>query len=234
MSAVNPPDDLETVRIISQALEPFSEIDRDRIIRWVREKLGMDAEPAPGVVQTPGSKGPGTEIETEPHAGTPRHKLDLKSFIDQKQPASDVQFATAVAYYYAFEAPGGDRRDTIGAEDLQEACRLSQRQRLVGPAQTLRNAVSRGYLDRAERGQYSVNTVGENLVAMTLPGGSQQVGVSPPRRRGTGAKKAASKPPAKRRTGKATGTKKKALSRRVGSKRPAVKAAAAKKAPRKR
>jgi hypothetical protein len=38
------------------------------------------------------------------------------------------------------------------------------------PAQTLINAHGAGLLDTAERGAYAINSVGENLVAMTLPG----------------------------------------------------------------
>jgi len=44
------------------------------------------------------------------------------------------------------------------------------RARLENPGQTLRNAHHGGLLDRGEgRGLYVINTVGENLVAMTLP-----------------------------------------------------------------
>jgi hypothetical protein len=39
------------------------------------------------------------------------------------------------------------------------------------PNKTLNNAKGLGYLDSPERGQFTINTVGENLVAMTLPGG---------------------------------------------------------------
>jgi hypothetical protein len=35
------PDDLEAVRTIADTLEPFENPDRDRILRWVRERLGM-------------------------------------------------------------------------------------------------------------------------------------------------------------------------------------------------
>jgi hypothetical protein len=35
----------------------------------------------------------------------------------------------------------------------------------------LNNAKNQGYLNPAARGEYAINTVGENLVAMTLPGG---------------------------------------------------------------
>ena len=35
---------------------------------------------------------------------------------------------------------------------------------------TLNNAKAQGYLDAAERGTFRINTVGENLVAMTFTG----------------------------------------------------------------
>jgi hypothetical protein len=56
-------------------------------------------------------------------------------------------------------------------DDLQEATRKSGRERLKRPDQTLRNAHMLGLLDKGdEPGTFCVNTVGENLVAMTLPG----------------------------------------------------------------
>ena len=39
---------------------------------------------------------------------------------------------------------------------------------------TLNNAKNQGYLDSAERGAFQINSVGENLVAMTLPGGAEE------------------------------------------------------------
>ncbi len=35
------PDDLEAVRLLADTLQPFASEDRERIIRWAREKLGM-------------------------------------------------------------------------------------------------------------------------------------------------------------------------------------------------
>ena len=35
------PDDLDAVRSLTDTLQPFSNDDRERIIRWAREKLGM-------------------------------------------------------------------------------------------------------------------------------------------------------------------------------------------------
>jgi len=88
------------------------------------------------------------------------------------QPSNDVQFATAVAYYYAFEAPEGSRQPEIDSNTLKEATRLTSRTRLQSPINTLHNAVKRGYLDKGtNKGLFTINTVGENLVAMSLPTG---------------------------------------------------------------
>ncbi len=98
------------------------------------------------------------------------HK-DIRSFISAKNPRSDVQLAATAAYYYQFEAPPSQKKVSIGKDDLQDACRKSGRARLRSPYKTLHNAHRLGLLDKAdEAGKFSINAVGENLVAMTLPG----------------------------------------------------------------
>lgn len=101
----------------------------------------------------------------------PARARDIRAFLQEKRPASDNQFAAAVAYYFAFEAPASERKAEITASDLQQAARLSGRARLKRPIYTLHNASRRGYLDKGSaRGSFRINTVGENLVAMTMPG----------------------------------------------------------------
>lgn len=52
----------------------------------------------------------------------------------------------------------------------------------TNPYQTLSNAHNLGLLDRgSEKGMFTINTVGENLVAMTLPDGSS--GAKPGKKR---------------------------------------------------
>lgn len=75
-----------------------------------------------------------------------------------------------MAYYYRFEAPAEERKDTITSEVLQESTRLAGRNRLTKPVMTLNNSKNLGYLDPVGRGSFKINTVGENLVAMALPG----------------------------------------------------------------
>ncbi len=152
-------DDLEAVRILVATLEPFEKTDQERIIRWAREKLGLSIKTG----ENPPSAPPG---------GSSTGGKDLRTFVAEKSPTSDNQFAATVAYYYRFEASKAEQRETITKKDLQDACRLAGRQRLRDPDQTLRNAQNVGLLDKAGTGAFSINSVGENLVAMTLPGQS--------------------------------------------------------------
>jgi hypothetical protein len=162
-------DDLEAVRKVVEALEGLDAKDKERVLRWAREKLGLTPQ-----AQEPSAAPPGRNVppatSTTPSSA---QGLDIKSFMQKKNPSTDMQFAATVAYYYRFEAPAHLRKDSITSGDLQEACRQVDRDRLPRPAQTLVNAHSQGLLDRGERGSYVINTVGENLVAMALPSGEK-------------------------------------------------------------
>lgn len=147
--------------------------EQERALRYAAEELGI-ALAAPGVPAPHSPQHPPTLQSAgggAPASPADRPK-DIKSFKEEKQPKSDNQYAAVVAYYYRFEAPEGQRKDTINAEALQESTRQSGWKRLAAPRMTLSNAMAVGYLDRADRGEYKINTVGENLVAMTLPGGA--------------------------------------------------------------
>jgi len=162
-----PTDDLDAVRIIIEALESFDAGDKERIVRWALEKLKLLH------VAAPQAQPPATQPTTQPvTTPPPTATKDLRTFVAEKQPKSDVQFAAAVAFYHRFEAPAGQRKESINADDLNNACRLVNRERLKKPLQTLNNARNLGLLDSAGRGLFAINSVGENLVAMTLPSGT--------------------------------------------------------------
>lgn len=193
-------DDLEAVRTIIQVLESFDSKDRERIIRWAKEKLGM--QPTGQTSTTPKQD----QSIIMPPAGSAATGVikDIKSFISEKSPKNDMQLAAAVAYYYHFEAPEGQQKEFITSEDLLDACRKADCTRPTNPGQTLRNAFQSGLLDRAgEKGQFRLNAVGENLVAMVLPEGEGGGSVKP-------AKKTKKKPTQKKPTKKVTTSKKEA------------------------
>jgi hypothetical protein len=165
------PTDFDVAKQVADQLTALDKDRQKRVLRWVAESLGLEVgAPAAGgggeTARTPDPATPGTPTPS------PSRSSDIKSFVESKSPKSDVQFAAVVAYYYRFEAPTADRKDTITADNLSDAARLASRRRPPNPGMTLTNAKNQGYLDSAERGQFRINSVGENLVAMTLPGGA--------------------------------------------------------------
>ncbi len=187
-----PVDDLEAVRTVVEAVQGFKEDEQQRIFRWAAEKLGLRSPfgaPVQPTATTPAASS--SAAAAPPHHAPPgapaANSQDIRSFVVEKNPRSDIQYAATIAYYYQFEAPPAERKKCIVKDDLQEATRKTGRERLKRPDQTLRNAHMLGLLDKGDEvGTFCINTVGENLVAMTLPGD----GSTPPKR--------GKKPPAKR------------------------------------
>ena len=162
-------DDLEAVRVIVDTVKDFKPDEQQRILRWAIEKLGVLVSIAPGHVppaHTPGAPPPHSP-STQAVSAT-----NIKTFMLEKKPRNDVQYAAAVAYYYRFDASEVERKESINKDDLQEATRKSGRERFSNPLNTLANAHKLGLLDKGgEKGTFTINSVGENLVAMTLPDG---------------------------------------------------------------
>lgn len=156
------PDEFDAVRTIVNTLEAFGPEDQTRILRWAAEKLGL----------SPSQRSTGQSTAAPPSAPQSDARttgpIDIRSFVNSKKPKNDSQFVAVVAYYYRFDAL--EKKDSIKQADLLEACRKVNHPRPPAPGQTLRNAVTAGLLDRAGRGEYSINSVGENLVTVTLPG----------------------------------------------------------------
>ncbi|MCX6025704.1 MAG: hypothetical protein NTY23_05520 [Chloroflexi bacterium] len=171
-----PKSDFMAAEEIKGILRAREKVEQERIMRWVAESLDLVAKPGGSStpVMTPSAQHSAASLAQAGHQGhtpgaSPRHK-DMKTFVEEKNPKSDIQFATVVAYYYRFEAPLTDRKETIVADDLQNAARLAGWDRFSKPYVPLSNARMQGYLDRAGGGAFRINAVGENLVAMTLPG----------------------------------------------------------------
>jgi len=160
------PDDLDAVRTIVKALEEFEPKEQERILRWAREKLGLWVSSNPQDKPLPFL----TTDQSQPSFATTKPAIDIKKFLNLKQPTSERQLAATIAYYYRFEAPDNERKEAITKDDLLNACRLADWDRPKKPEQTLVNTQHAGLLDKGpERGTYVINSVGENLVAMALP-----------------------------------------------------------------
>lgn len=185
------PDDLSAVKAICDALEPFDEINRERIIRWASERLGLKNPIQNSLTNSSGTLPPAaSQPPTHEHSTHARAK-DIKTFLEEKNPTSANQLVAAVAYYHKFEAPPAERKDAITTDDLMEACRKANRERPKFPAQILVNASSFGLVDKVGTGTYEINAVGENLVAVSMPTAGH--GNSGSRKNSSSGKKAASK-----------------------------------------
>ncbi|MHB1236314.1 MAG: hypothetical protein ACYCY7_02015 [Gallionella sp.] len=177
----NSGSDFDAAKAISDLLKDMDKDRQQRVLRWVAESLDITLHVRVGVphdttVGTAGSAVVTSALSPYQPEGRP---TDIKSFVESKSPKNDIQFATVIAYYYRFEAPADDRLDTISAEVLQNATRLAGHTRFAKPLMTLNNAKKQGYLDAADRGSFRINSVGENLVAMTLPGSTNSMKPKP-------------------------------------------------------
>ena len=174
-----PESDFDAAKAVADLLKGMDKERQQRILRWVAESLSLDFPAAPSPDwQTRGGNAENKDQAQHSAHGQVHHRQgpssDIKSFVDSKQPKSDVQFAAVVAYFYRFEASVENRHNSINATILQEAARLAGRRRPPSALKALNNAKGLGYLDSAERGQFQINSVGENLVAMTLPGSDSE------------------------------------------------------------
>jgi hypothetical protein len=187
-STITQKSDFLAAEEIKGILAGRDKAEQERIMRWVAESLSLShipKTPSPAVhgVENPTQSAIIPPVHT-PRTGSAPTSKNIKSFVDEKKPKNDLQFAAIVAYFHRFEAADEARKETIGSEDLQDAARLASWSRFTNPSSTLNNAVKQGYLDRSERGQYKLNPVGENLVAMALPGTAEAVAGVNHRRRG--------------------------------------------------
>jgi hypothetical protein len=161
-------DEFDAAKIIVDALKGLDQQQQDRAIRFASESVGLQL-PAHRPASFPGAANTGSSVvEAAQPAG--QNLVDIKQFVDSKSPKSDQQFATVVAYYYRFVSPAQHHKESINAEDLKNAARLVGRKQPGDASATLHNAKNSGYLDSVAKGAFQINSVGENLVAITLPG----------------------------------------------------------------
>jgi hypothetical protein len=183
----------DAAKIIVEALKGLDKPSQTLAMRFASETLGLpSATSIPPTSVVPNANA--LPQPSQPEKKQTTYSTDIKQFTRAKAPKSDQQFATVVAYYYRFESPETERRDAIDADTVKEAARLAGRKQPKNWTFTLTNARSSGFLDSAGNGKYQINSVGENLVAITLPGDASDV---PPNRKPRGKKCVKKKPAAK-------------------------------------
>jgi hypothetical protein len=172
------PSVFDAAKTIVEALKGLDKPSQTLALRFASESLGLS-----GVVgQAPPAVGAPSAM-SQPEVRGATHSTDIKQFTAAKAPKSDQQFAAVAAYFYRFEASESARKDTVDANTLKEAARLAGRRQAKNWAFTLTNAKNSGYLDSAGSGKYRINSVGENLVAIALPGDDSESAPKRPSKR---------------------------------------------------
>ena len=144
-------------KVIVDALSKLDKPTQALAMKFAAETLGLQT---PEVTPEPQKKAAVSPTESHPPSGGgSTHSTDIKQFTEAKTPRSDQQFAAVVAYFYRFEAPAGERQETIDAKTLVEAARLAGRRRPAKAIFTLNNAKNAGYLDSSGSGKFRINSV---------------------------------------------------------------------------
>ncbi len=154
----------DAAKAIVTSLTGLDKQAQQQAIKFASESLGL------GTVTPPTSS---TTVAATPaiipnQQNSAKQPTDIRQFTDSKSPKSDQQFAAVAAYYYRFVAPENERHETINVEELKNAAREAGRR--VPSKFVLNNAKNSGFVNSVGNGNYKLTTVGENLVAMTLPG----------------------------------------------------------------
>jgi len=159
---------LEVAQKIVDELKGMVPEHQKLALRFATETLGLQLPAVSPPTAVPPMQMP---QPTPPHAANSTdHSTDIRSFKEMKSPKSDRQFAAVVAYFYQFEAKSENRKEAIDAETMKEAARLAGWAQVARWGMTLNNAKNAGYLDAVGTGKFKLSSVGENLVAITLPG----------------------------------------------------------------
>lgn len=116
-------------------------------------------------------------------------KASIRDFYSDKKPASDIQAAALVAFFYSEIAEQEERSSFIDAQLLEKGFKACNHPMPEDRGQTLRNAKNYGYLESAsEAGKFKLTPTGYNLVAHSLPTGDR-VATPPRKKRATKARK---------------------------------------------
>jgi hypothetical protein len=187
MSASTGDAEIGAIEQVIGALEPLDDQARSRVLEYAFKRLGIDEI---GIGEKPAHA---SQLETPKDPPTiPQVAVtDIRSLRETKQPKSANEMAAVIGYYLAEVAPEAERKTAIGTAEIEKYFKQGQHPLPEAPGRTLINAAAAGYFDKVERGLYSLNPVGHNLVTHGLPRASS---ASPSRKRKS---KAASKKKAK-------------------------------------
>lgn len=163
--------ELSAIQVILGALTALKSEQRQRVIDYVFQRLGLTAVQSVAPNQPPAAPFHATPLP--PHTPTPHPTTpvinDIRSLKEHKKPRSANEMAALVAYYLAELAPVSHRKSEIGTDDITTYFKQAGYPLPAVLRNTLVNAKASGYFDSASHGLYKLNPVGHNLVVHGLP-----------------------------------------------------------------
>ena len=171
--------EIDAISAILRSLEGLDGETIRRVLDYVFSRLSISAPSHMKSVGLP------TAVATvsSPEGALRMPRVSIRDLKEEKQPESSNQMAALVAFYLSEIAGEDERKDSIGASDLEKYFKQASFRLPKSPSQTLPNAAAAGYFDALGNGAYRLNAVGYNLVAHGLPRGHSPEERRRPKRR---------------------------------------------------
>src|SRR5262249_5374315 len=158
--AGKPDDEVKAMEAGFGALSGLKPEEKKRVLLWLWQKLEIGDAP-PATSPAPGSHGgPGFTIVPNPPAFPPGTTPTPKNFLAQKDPKTDAQRITCLAYYLThYKATPQFKTKELTALNTEAA-----QPKLSNPAVAVNNAAGSKYLSAAGGGKKQITVNGEKLV----------------------------------------------------------------------
>lgn len=164
------------LKSIIDSLKPLKSEIQTKVLRYVVETFGLNQQfsNSDGKQTTDETIGKSAFESRQPVGpGIAGAEIHIKQVVEQKKPRSANEMAALVAYYLAEVVQSDRRKKTINSADLTTYFKIGGFALPERIDMTLPNAANAGYFEFAGSGEYKLNAIGHNLVAHSMPRGSE-------------------------------------------------------------
>jgi len=164
--------EIDAIKAVLTALEPLAPDVRASVIDYVAKRLGISHSPTSAAAASASMAATSQAVTLAAQPGATSTPVHIKTFKEQKKPRSANEMAALVAYFLGEVVPQAQRKSTISTKDIQTYFKIAEFPLPEQVRVTLPNAKQAGYFDSVGDGEYRLNAVGHNLVAHSMPRGS--------------------------------------------------------------
>jgi hypothetical protein len=180
LMAAKPDGEVKAMDAAFNALSSLKPEEKRRVLTWLWEKLEVGGAQPAGLQSPAAPSAPGGNSS---HAA-PSGNLTAKTFLAQKDPKTDAERITCLAYYLThYKATPRFKTKALAAANIEAA-----QPKFSNPAVAVMNAAGSKYLSAAGGGDKQITVLGEKLVD-ALPDREKVNALRKPRRRKPAKKK---------------------------------------------